>query len=70
MLIVIFNLFVILAIILVLLYGLGQWPKILGESDEVYPSKLPVESSAWHFPLWIFLIGILIITIISYFYGN
>lgn len=70
MFIVILNLFLFLAVIWIILYGLHQWPRILGESDELYPSKLPVEGSAWYLPVWIFLIGIFVISLISYFSGN
>jgi predicted membrane metal-binding protein len=70
MFIVIFNLFLFLAVICIILYGLSQWPRILGDSDELYPGKLPVEGSGWHLPVWVFLMGIFVITLVSFFSGN
>ncbi|MDD3001256.1 MAG: hypothetical protein PHF29_05840 [Candidatus Riflebacteria bacterium] len=72
MLIVLVNLIILIAVIMLLLYGLKKWNKLITDGDDNEPDSFSMitEKSNVLKPMWILIIGILLITFIFYLYNH
>lgn len=72
MLIALVNLIILIAVIMLLLYGLKKWNKLITDGDDNEPDSFSIiaEKSNVLKPLWILIIGIMIITFTVYLYNR
>lgn len=72
MLIALVNLIILIAVIMLLLYGLKKWNKLITDGDDNEPDSFSIiaEKSNVLKPLWTLIIGIMIITFIAYLYNR
>ena len=71
MTIVLIDLIILISIIFFLFYGIRKWKTLITSQEDNEQDRFenPVEDSRTRFPLWILLIGILLITFIAYIFN-